>query len=217
MAFTVSDTGGGDFKPTPEGNHLARCYRIVDLGTQEGSYMGQPKLSRELQVTWEIYAADEHGEAVAMPDGRPYSTTKTYTASLSEKANLRKDLKAWRGQDFTPDELKAFDVSKLLGAACMLNIVHTAKGDKVYANVASISPVPAAMRKMMPKPVNTPVLFSVDDPDMEVMESFHARLQEKIKASVEWRNQRGGAQHAKAGPPEYTYGDVADDDDDIPF
>jgi hypothetical protein len=35
MSFIVENTStGGDFTPVPAGLHLARCYRIVDLGTQ---------------------------------------------------------------------------------------------------------------------------------------------------------------------------------------
>lgn len=32
--FYVEDSGGKDFVPVPPGLHLARCYRIIDLGTQ---------------------------------------------------------------------------------------------------------------------------------------------------------------------------------------
>jgi len=36
MSFYVENKGG-DFESTPPGMHLARCYRIVDLGTQKSS------------------------------------------------------------------------------------------------------------------------------------------------------------------------------------
>ena len=42
MSFIVEDTpSGGDFTPVPAGLHLARCYRIVDLGTQQTEYMAE--------------------------------------------------------------------------------------------------------------------------------------------------------------------------------
>jgi hypothetical protein len=53
---------------------------------------------------------------------------KWYTASIGEKANLRKDLVNWRGREFTDDELKGFDVKKLLGVPCMLSLTPNDKG-----------------------------------------------------------------------------------------
>ena len=42
MSFIVENTSsGGDFKPVPAGLHLARCYRIIDLGTQRSEFDGQ--------------------------------------------------------------------------------------------------------------------------------------------------------------------------------
>jgi hypothetical protein len=38
----VSDTGGGDFEQAPAGTHMARCVRIIDIGTQFGEYQGKP-------------------------------------------------------------------------------------------------------------------------------------------------------------------------------
>ena len=31
-----SDTGGGDFEQPPIGTHMARCVRVIDIGTQRG-------------------------------------------------------------------------------------------------------------------------------------------------------------------------------------
>ena len=34
MSLTVKATGGGDFELTPEGAYIARCIKVIDLGTQ---------------------------------------------------------------------------------------------------------------------------------------------------------------------------------------
>src|SRR3990167_3685661 len=40
--------------------------------------------------------------------GNRMTISKFYTLSLSEKANLRKDLEGWRGKSFTESELEGF-------------------------------------------------------------------------------------------------------------
>ena len=60
-----------------------------------------------------------------MPDGRPFVVSKTYTASLFEMAALRKDLQSWRGMSFTEEELKGFDITKLLGCTARIEVGHT--------------------------------------------------------------------------------------------
>ena len=71
--------------------------------------------------------------------------SKTYTASMHEKAALSKDLESWRGRAFTDEERDGFDLKKVLGQPCLLNVIHENKGGTVYANIASVSPVPKGM------------------------------------------------------------------------
>ena len=55
---------------------------------------------------------------------KPFSIGKEYTLSLSSKSNLYKDLVSWRGKPFTEEELEGFDLSKLLGKPCQIQIIH---------------------------------------------------------------------------------------------
>ena len=64
-----------------------------------------------------------------MDDGKPYMVAKRYTMSLSKKANLRRDLASWRSRDFTEEELKGFNLSKLVGINCFLSLAETDKKD----------------------------------------------------------------------------------------
>lgn len=196
----VASKSGGNFEMTPAGVHVARCYRIIDIGTQKSEYQGQVKNSRKVMIGWELLGDEK------MTDGRPFSVNKRYTLSLHEKAQLRKDLEAWRGKAFTTEEEAGFDIAKVLGASCMLNIVHE-KGDNGndYANIASIMPLP----KGLPKPdgVNETVLFEIDYPDMTIFEMFSDKLKATIQGAPEWNKKA----------PAVSVGAVSMMNDDIPF
>jgi hypothetical protein len=76
-----------------------------------------------------------------------------YTASLFEKANLRKHLESWRGRKFTDDELKEFELENLIEANCQIQVIHNIGNNGiVYANVQAIVPLAKGMTKMRISP-----------------------------------------------------------------
>jgi hypothetical protein len=89
----------------------------------------------------------------------PRGISKRYTLSLNEKASLRKDLQSWRGRPFTPAELAGFDVSKLIGANCLLSVLHQDRAGATYANISSISALPKSMKSVAPE--NPSLYFNV--------------------------------------------------------
>lgn len=188
MSFIVQ-SGSSNYERCPVGAHLARCYRIVDLGTQKSEYKGQVKYLHKVMFCWEIYGQSDDGQPIQMSDGRPYSIFKNYTLSWSEKANLRLDLQSWRGKPFTQDELHRFDLKNVLGAWCMLNVIERqGQNGSMYSNVDGITPVPAIVKKNgIPEGINKLELFNLSDPDMEMFETFSDKLKEKIKSSPEWQ------------------------------
>lgn len=117
---------GGDFKPAPEGLWDAVCVDVHDLGMKETQWGDK----RKLRISWEI--------AAKMDDGRPFVVNKLYTASLHEKSTLYKDLKAWRGRPFTAEELRQFDVEKVLHAPCKVLVQHDDRDGQTYANVNTV-------------------------------------------------------------------------------
>ena len=212
MAFIVKESGG-NFESTPSGMHLARCYRIVDLGTQKSEYMGQVKYLHKIMLGWEIHTTKEDGTALKMRDGRPFAMFKNYTLSWSEKANLRLDLQSWRGRPFTAEEMRSFDLETILGAWCLLNVIERpGKDGKMYVNIDSVTPVPPMMKKAgLPEGINKLEMFNLESPDMAMFESFSDNLKVKILASPEWQKlqSKGSA---------VTTPSVDDDmDSDIPF
>lgn len=195
MGFIAKDSGGGDFKRVPPGAYIGRCYSLIDLGTQLTTGQFGTKEQHKLRIGWELFGDDDDGNPLTIDvDGKtmPLTISKSYTLSLHEKAGLRRDLAAWRGRDFTDDEAKAFDVSKLVGAYCMVNVTTSDTNGKTYSNVAGLTPLPGALRNAKPAPVHAPLIFDLDKPDMAVFQGFHEKLQEAIKKSPEWAiHQRG--------------------------
>lgn len=190
MGFIASDPGnGGNFKRVPAGVYIGRCYSIIDLGTQTSNGQYGEKHQHKIRVAWELFGEDENGQPLTIDvDGKemPMTISKSYTVSLHEKAGLRKDLSAWRGRDFTDEEAKAFDVSKLIGAYCMVNVTTSENNGKTYSNVGGLTPLPSALKNAKPAPVHGHVLFNLDEPNMAVFATFHEKLQEVIKSSPEW-------------------------------
>lgn len=133
MSLVVKKPDRSDFIPAPAGLHRAVCVDVVDMGYVDfGKF--EPKDS--VKIVWQTEATGT--------DGKRYTVRALYTKSLGARANLRKALISWRGKDFTPAELKGFDLEKLVGANCQINVVHVVKaidGDEVtYANVNNIVP-----------------------------------------------------------------------------
>jgi hypothetical protein len=122
------------------GLHRAVCVDVEDLGVVDSNF--GPK--HIVKVYWQTEKANH--------EGKRYVLSKRYTASLHEKANLRIDLKNWRSKDFTAEELKGFDLERLLGANCQINVIHNTKevdGETVtFANVSSIVPPPTGVERL---------------------------------------------------------------------
>lgn len=139
MPIMIDQGSAKEFIPCPSGTHQAVCVDVVDLGSMPTNF--GPK--RKVKIVWQINEP--------MENGNRFSVQSRYTASLNEKATLRRDLEAWRGRPFSEEELKGFDIEKLLGANCLLSVVHVEKGDQVYANVKSIAPLMKGMPKIAPE------------------------------------------------------------------
>lgn len=213
MAFTVSEsTNTSDFVPVPTGLHLARCYEIIDLGTQQGEYQGAPKFQRKVMFKWEVHSEDDQGKPTVTEKGEPMSISKNYTFSLGENARLRQNLRSWRGREFTPEELKGFEIKNVLGAWCMLSIIKsTGKNGKEYTNVDNTMPVPLALKKAgLPEGHNKLKLFYIGEPDMEIYAGLSDYIKGIINKSPEWQTRSGSS-----APPQSS--SLDDMSDDIPF
>jgi hypothetical protein len=205
----LSENSNTSFEQPPVGSHAARCIAIIDLGTQRGEYMGEPQIKRQLVVRWEL-----PNELMQEGDlkGKPFVVGKFYTASLSEKANLRKELASWRGRDFTKEELAGFDPKNLLGKSCMLSV---GLSDKGKARVTSVMGLPKGMT--IPAQINPSFFFSLDANEFkdEAFEQLSKGFKEMVVASPEYQ----AILRRRANPGDYEGGQPVTEEDmgDIPF
>ncbi len=187
---------GGDFEQAPAGTHRATCYSIIDLGTQHVEFNGEEKTQNQVMISWEL--PDE-----TMSDGRPFSVSRFYTNSLHEKSSLRKDLAAWRGRDFTEQELAGFDLASIIGKGCLVSVVMNQK-NKAKVGAVLAMPKGTATSKL----VNDQRLFFLDEWDAHVWENLPKGLKAIIMKSDEYQQLHGPGADA---PPN------DDDDGGLPF
>lgn len=122
--------GEQQFEPAPPGLHEAVCVDVVDLGIVPGKF----GLKRKLKLIWQLKMKNK--------DGERFHARASYTQSLMEGSNLRRDLESWRGRSFTREELKEFDVEKLIGVNCQLSLKHNVSKStgRTYAQVTVVLP-----------------------------------------------------------------------------
>jgi len=212
---------GTTYPPLEAGTYPAVCCGVIDLGLQRSVFEGNEKELVQILLTWEI--PDETIEVNG--ETKPRQISRTYTFSVNEKARLRKDLKAWRGRDFTDVELADFDIAKVLGAPCFVNITNVTRNGTTYANLEGIMKLPKGMAV---KPPTKRLHFDIDN--RETWGVFHELpewVQTKINESLTF--QEKGFHLDRAGniepnPPaaldkDYISGmcDICDDDEPLPF
>lgn len=193
----------------PAGTYAARCYQMIEIGTVKESILGVEKMLTKVRIGWELPTErrvfkEENGE-------QPFVISKEFTLSMNEKSNLRKSLESWRGKGFSEDEAKAFDITKLLGAACMINIIHkpSKDGTRTYEEIAGVMPMPKGMQ--CPAQENKTFVLSYDRFDTTLFESLPDFIKDKMRGSVEFISmQMPNAVHADKNP-------VSDIADDLPF
>jgi hypothetical protein len=188
----LTDTGGKEFEQAPIGNHVGRCIGMIDLGTQQGEYLGKTTHARKIVLRFELpNELISEGEFA----GKPFVVSKFYTASLGEKANLRKDLQNWRNREFTEQELQGFDAKNILDKCCLLALTTNDKGK---VRVTGVMALPKGTQP--PARVNQIVYFSLDEFDQAVFDSLSDGYKKLITVSPEYQAIKNpGAQEAKRG------------------
>lgn len=207
MAINATNNGSTPRELIPAGNYIARCYKMIEIGTVEEIILGDKKILHKVRIGWELPTelkifSPEKGE-------QPVVIDKEYTLSLADKANLRKDLKSWRGQDFTEEQAKSFDITKLIGVPCMINIIHKpSKKDpsKVYEEIAGITPMPKGV--VCPEQINRNFILSYDEFDEELFNMLPDFIKNKMMTSVEYQAVKNPA---SVNIPE------PEKEDDLPF
>jgi len=136
----LSDNSGGEFTPHPEGQYAAVCIDAVDLGMVDTTFGTKHRVRL-------VFFCDEWTEREIEGEKRrvPLTVQTTMTASLHEKANLRRFLESWRGRHLLLDELGRFDLETVVGVGAYLQITHAVTERGTYANIQTIVKLPPGM------------------------------------------------------------------------
>ena len=183
MSIIAKSSGNTERTLAPIGNHLARCVKMVHIGTAEETIQGTVKKLNKVKLSFEL--PDETHVFKEEKGAEPFLVSKDYTLSMSEKANLRKDLESWRGKAFTPKQAEEFDITVLLGIPCMVNVIHkTAKSSgNDYVVISGITPLPK--RVECPAQVIPSFEFNFTDA-FENFELLDQWTQDKVRESDEY-------------------------------
>lgn len=181
----------------PVGTHIAICFRIVDLGTQPDSGFGEKE---KVVVFWEL----PHERVIVDGIEKPMGISKFYTKSLGKRANLRKDLVAWRGREFTKEELDGFDLKNILGKACQVSVISNENGKSAIDAVVAL---PKGMQ--VPPPQNPLVEWSVQDGKNEVYAKLPEWVRQMADECAEWGKQEAPSEPEPERPKI--------EDSDVPF
>lgn len=181
MSLKVSTAGNQkDFENAPAGVHPATCIAIIDMGTQQGKYGPKHEVRTMFEFPFSL-----------MVDGKPHVALRNYGLSLNDKADLRRDIEAWRGKPFTKDQAEEFDLVKLLGQHCQINYAPGRDGNGMF--ITGVMPLPKVNGKyavdMPSEPSNTPKFLelSSDRFDAKVFDSLSDKTRQKIADSPEFK------------------------------
>lgn len=197
MKAPVPDTPQGDFKTVSAGVHPV-CYEtFAYLGQQNtGQYGVKPQC-------WLRFAVMDEFTDEDIP--RPLTVHMfPMTFSMHEKARLRITIEQSFGKKFPSDQAAGdFDMRDLLGKACQANIAHDTKGDRTYAVITSLMPLPSGMAK----PTLEKTIYY--DPENQ---AFYDQLPAWIRSKIDMEHKT-----SRPAPGHAMGGGKYDPDDSIPF
>lgn len=184
MSLNIKETKKEtNYKPAPEGSHVAILYSIVDMGTHTSSWQGQEKNQQKVRLTFEL------PNEIAEFDGeeKPMVMGAEYTVSLADLSKLKPIIEGLMGRKLTDAEKANFsqtDFEALLGKSCMISVVHTEKDGNVYANIATVSPLLKGVT--VPAQVNPNVIYDIAQKEDATFSLLPAFMQKKIRLSHEF-------------------------------
>ena len=204
MAIIAKEEGGGNFEQVEAGTYLARAFGVIALGTTYNQKFDKTSYRIVIQFELPTELIDAEGSE---HHGMPRGLSKFYTLSLHEKSTLRADLERWRNKPFTAEELEGFDLKNVIGAGCMVSVVHNQSGK---ANISAISALPKGT-SLLPQ-INPTRYFDLED--FTHFDDIPKGFQKMIKESDEYRNKFGAGEASGMAPTEAP-AEVGEDE--IPF
>ncbi|MFH1235811.1 MAG: hypothetical protein V1685_02630 [Parcubacteria group bacterium] len=147
MPIIVSDSGKEFERATP-GLHQAVCSNVYGPFEETYEWKGKVISARKVVIMFEIDERIKEGEFA----NQRFTISGRFTASLHEKGKLRPFLESWKGKAFTNESLISFDLEKLIGVNCQLNLLERDKkdGGKTVV-IGGIVPRAETQEKMTPE------------------------------------------------------------------
>jgi hypothetical protein len=203
MPIILKETPG---QQVSAGTHIAVCYRIAAIGTQPDTGFGERK---KLIIFWEIPGETIDVNGVQKPMGQSKIYGVGSTGGLHKKSDLRKHLAAWRGRDFTKEELAHFELKAILGKGCQVTVEHNDEGK---ASVTGVVGLPKGMTA--PGVTNPLVEYSIEQGKDDVYKALPEWVRKMCDQCLEWNPEK----RTSAPTPEPGDGFPPDDDgDQVPF
>lgn len=168
----------------PKGTFPARCYQMIHIGTIKEKFKGEEKLCNKVRIGFELPTEQKIFDETK--GEQPFVISQEYTLSMGQKSKLKVLLESWRGEPFSKEEMKGFDITEMIGEPCLISISHKeSESGSMYAQITSITQPMKGLD--IPKLINDPIVVSFDSVDfIEQLEKLPDFLQEKIKSSKEY-------------------------------
>lgn len=212
--FTQKASSQKEFDLAPAGAHAGCLIAIIDLGTHTETFQGSdPRDCRKVFMLWEIDHIPEGSKSGRCVIGREYNL------SFSAKSGLRIMIEKWRGKSFAEGE--DFDLTKLIGQPCLVTVTHTVNGDRTFAKIDAIGPMPKGMKGI--KPSRPTITFDLQSgepfPEADYLPwSFGKPLAQKFDECHERRGGRPASPQAAASANGHAASAAADTSDEpLPF
>jgi hypothetical protein len=183
-----------DYEIVPAGNHVARLFKIINIGTIDTGFQnedGSPKVQPKVRLYFELTNktktyTDKDGVEVT----KPFAISKEVTLSLYKgtlTAKLREITEAILGKALTDAEAEVYDIEKLMGLPCMVQVNHEKnKEGNVFAKLATVSSLPEGLTA--PELVNTPTIQNVNFMTLEEIAELPEFLRDKMQSSLEYKS-----------------------------
>lgn len=193
MPLNLKDQKGGGNRVPQEnievGAYPARVVRVLDLGLQPGQeYQGQQKPSaNKVDFTYELldcFMKDKDGK---FDEGKPRWISEDFPLHRPD-ADLAKSTK--RSKAIDPTNSVDYDLTKMLGMPCMVTVGHRVSKGKTYDRVLDVAPMRASVAATAPTLKNEPILFTLDDPNLEVFNKLPPFIQDRIKGNLEFKGSK---------------------------
>lgn len=178
MSMIAKESNGSSIPKLEDGVYTAISSMLIDLGEQNNEKFG--KIQRKFMVIWTIL-----GEEIEINGEQlPRTISKEYGYTLGDKSNLKKDLQAWRGKQFTDEELQGFDLINILNKPCQLQIIQQEKNGNTYNNISAIMSLPKGSSVDLLKDTCT---FDFENEETwENYKKIPSWIQEKIKKATNY-------------------------------